>query len=377
MKLKTYVAGDLQEALAQVKKELGPEAVILSTQTRRLAPSESSWGRRLGVEVTAAVDPGALTDAGHVLPFPPLEALKWGPAFSHLKEDLEEVKALFRQWLGEQGPPAWLAPHRDLAAFYKALLRVGVNQGVIRRWLAAAHNLLKGTAEVRGSLKEKALRLLMQFVNIVDPWKTPSSGPRRWTILGPTGVGKTTMVAKLAVQAAFMKKMQVGLVSLDNVRLGGQDQLAAYARITGLPLAVVLDGGELAAALEKMAALDLVLVDTPGRNPRAPELARDLHQSLGQVPGVEHHLVLSATTKECDLADALQGFGILPLSSLMVTKVDESREFAGIFNLLGTHPVPVSFLSAGQRVPEDLEPASRRRLAGLLFDTKNSQPSLQ
>jgi len=96
--------------------------------------------------------------------------------------------------------------------------------------------LENGKSEFRQNPGERALQLLLQEVEVVDPWKIRHKGPHRWTFLGSTGVGKTTTIAKLAIKAAFMKKIRVGLISLDNMRLGGQDHLAAYARISGLPL---------------------------------------------------------------------------------------------------------------------------------------------
>ncbi len=377
MKLKTYVGGDLQEALARVKQELGPEAIILSTQSHRRKAAKSGWGHRRGVEVTAAVDLAAAPDSLPTAQAWPVNSLEYGPVLFRLQEELEDMKALLRQWMGEQGPPSWLVPHRELTALHEDLMRAGVHEQVIHRWLEKVKKLLQGKDQQKNNLKERALRQLMQAVEVVDPWKTPKAGPHRWTFLGPTGVGKTTTIAKLAVRAAFMKKKQVGLISLDNVRLGGHDQLAAYARITGLPLAAVQNRRELTEALEKMTDMDVILVDTPGRNPRAPELSRELHQLLGELPGLEHHLVLSATTKEGNLANTLQGFGGLPLASCIVTKVDESLEFAGIFNQLSTKGVPVSYLSTGQRVPEDIEQATRRRLVGLLLNPQNGQSPTQ
>ncbi|MFZ2087807.1 MAG: hypothetical protein WAU47_04460, partial [Desulfobaccales bacterium] len=162
----------------------------------------------------------------------------------------------------------------------------------------------------------------------------------------------------------------VGLISIDTVRLGGQDHLAAYARISGLPFIPVQTHGELAGALEKMTDLDLILIDTPGRNPREPNLPLELRRLFGRLPELEHHLVVSATAKEANLADAFQGFKV-PLASCIVTKVDEGRDIVGVFNQLFRRGVPVSYLTTGQKVPEDLELASHRLLARHMFNLSN------
>jgi flagellar biosynthesis protein FlhF len=180
-------------------------------------------------------------------------------------------------------------------------------------------------------------------------------------------VGKTTTIAKLAAKFGLYEKQKVGLITLDNQRLGAHSQLAAYGRLTGQPLLVVHQRQELLEALDQMGDLDLVLIDTAGRSPYAPDLQGELHHLLGDLPDLEHHLVLSAATKESNLIKAIKGFGALPISSYIITKLDETNDFSGIFNQLCHHRVPVSYLTAGQQVPEDIELSSRRRVTELLL----------
>jgi len=251
---------------------------------------------------------------------------------------------------------------------FHALTRAGIHDQIMRRWLEKVRTSLKD--ENNGSnknLKEWSLRQLMQEVSVVDPWKLPIKGPRKWTFLGSTGVGKTITIAKLAIQAAFMRKNRVGLISLDNVRLGGQEHLAAYARISGLPLATAQTRSELAEALTKMVDLDLILIDTPGCNPCDPGLLLEMRQLFGDLPGLEHHLVVSTTAAEGNLTDAFQGFSVMPLTSCIVTKVDEGRDIVGVFNQLCKSRIAISYYTTGQRVPEDLELANQKLLAGLLL----------
>jgi flagellar biosynthesis protein FlhF len=374
MKLKTFVARDPQEALAQVKRELGPEAVILSTQSRPHHPPGSKWPAQRQVEVTAAVDQDLSLDALAEFQVWSMDLADPGWSPGHLQEELQDLKALVKQWLWEHGPPAWLAPYQDLTRLFQTMVRAGVHDQIIRRWLEKVRGCLNnGQSEPRKNLKELALRQLMHEITVVDPWKTLAKGPRRWTFLGSTGVGKTTTVVKLAVQAAFVKKKQVGLISLDSVRPGGQDQLAAYARISGLPLCIAHTRSELAETLDKMLDLDLVLIDTPGRNPCDPRLPLELSQLFGDLPGLEHHLVMSATATEGNLADAFRGFQVEPLASCIVTKTDEVRDIVGVFNQLCSRRLPLSFLTTGQRIPEDLQPATRRRLAALLLKHQYSK----
>jgi flagellar biosynthesis protein FlhF len=368
MKLKTFLARDLKDALSQVKKELGPEAVILSTQSRWLKENRADWGRRPGVEVTAAIDMTAFPSNGDregearrdwFLP-PPTPV-------SQIQEDLDEVKDLLHQWVRQSGPPSWLLQHKELTMFYRFLTRSGLDERFLQRWLDNVRGMLEQPGEQPLTLKEVASRYLMHAFEVIDPWKAKEGQPRYWTFVGPTGVGKTTTIAKLAAKFGLFEKQKVGLISMDNQRLGAHNQLAAYGRITGQPLMVVHQRQELLEAMEKMADLDLVLIDTAGRSPYAPDLHDELQKSLGDLPELEHHLVLSSTTRESNLINAIKRFSVLPISSYIITKVDETNDFSGIFNQLCRHRVPVSYLTAGQQVPEDIELSSRRRVTELLL----------
>jgi flagellar biosynthesis protein FlhF len=320
------------------------------------------------VEVTAAVDLAAFPgNGGRSEEFrgdwftPPAS-----PA-SRIQEDLEEVKDLLRQWLRQSGPPSWLLQHKDLAAFYRVLAKTGLDERFLHSWLENVQTRMAQAGDQPLTFKELAGRFLMQAFEVIDPWRAGADRPRFWTFIGPTGVGKTTTIAKLAAKFGLIEKQSVGLISLDNERLGAHNQLGAYARLTGQPLVVVNQRQELEEALEKMQDLDLVLIDTPGRSPYAPDLQEELLRSLGGAPELEHHLVLSATTGESNLVAAIKRFSILPLSSYVITKVDETNDFSGIFNQLYLHRVPVSYLTGGQRVPEDIELSSRRRVTELLL----------
>jgi len=368
MKLKTFLARDLKDALSQVKRELGPEAVILSTQSRWFKENQAEWGRRPGVEVTAAVDLTAFPSNGEKEAedqqgwFPPPST-----PVSQIQEDLEEVKDLLHQWIRQSGPPSWLLQHKELTMFYRFLTRSGLDERFVKRWLDNVQGMLEQPGEQPLTLKEVACRYLMHAFEVVDPWKAKEAQPRYWTFIGPTGVGKTSTIAKLAAKFGFFEKQKVGLISMDNQRLGAHNQLAAYSRLAGQPLMVVHQRQELLEAMEKMADQDLILIDTAGRSPYAPGLQEELQKSLGDVPDLEHHLVLSATTKESNLINAIKRFSVLPIASYIITKLDETNDFSGIFNQLCRHRVPVSYLTAGQRVPEDIELSSRRRVTELLL----------
>jgi flagellar biosynthesis protein FlhF len=372
MKLKTYVARNPQEALAQVRQDLGSEAFILSTQSRFLDGPGSEAGRQRRVEVTAVLGPEFPSSPG--LPSWTVDSKAEVPAyfFEHFREELEELKAFFRQWLQESGPPYWLTRYPDLRTIYQLLLRAGIRGPLLHHWLEEIRTLVKDSPDAGPNLRKQALERLLKSLELVDPWRISAPGPIRWSFLGPSGVGKSTTLAKVAVRAAFMKKKRVGLICLNHGHLPASNSLAVFARVAGLPLKTVEHRQELLKALKNWEDLEVILVDTPGFNPREAKLSVQLWQLLGDIPELSHHLVLSSTTRESSLEDTIMAFRVLPLASAVVTKVDETRNFGNVVSQLYKHHLPLSFLTLGPRVPEDLKLANRTNLLGILLHSCNS-----
>ncbi len=379
MKLKTFAAPNLQEALSMVKKELGEDAVILSTEKKVLGDGNGGRRRRAGIEVTAAIDPDptlissrATEDDGAWEIRRPRQARSrrsladdaWSSRF---ETEFNDLKDLLLQMVRNTAPPHWLQGHPELAVFYRFLLRTGADVGFLTAWLQDIQGKMTQGDENGRGWQNLALAPVMEACEVVNPFSGEDAGMQVWTVIGPTGVGKTTTLAKLAAHYALNQKKKVALISLDTYRLGAQGQIEAFARIAGLPLSHVANRTELVAALKKFQQSNLVLIDTTGRSPHHPGLDVELQSTFGGLPGLHHHVVLSATAKEDDLEAALKSFGRLGVASLMVTKLDETKDFSGVFNVLRRHRTPVSFLTTGQRVPEDLEFASKRRLAELLL----------
>ena len=186
-------------------------------------------------------------------------------------------------------------------------------------------------------------------------------------VVGPTGVGKTTTVAKLAAHQVFELDRSVALLTVDTYRIGAIDQLRTYAKILDVPVEVCLSPVEFVEAARRHADKDMLLVDTAGASQKDAAMIGELakvHQS--GVP-MDVHLIVSATTADADLADIATRYRALPLSSLIVSKLDESNRFGGVYNLMQDTRLPVSFFTIGQSVPDDIEPATPERVADLLL----------
>lgn len=185
----------------------------------------------------------------------------------------------------------------------------------------------------------------------------PGQGPKVIALVGPTGVGKTTTIAKLAAQLSFTQGKRVALLCLDNYRIAAAEQIRTYAEIIGIPLDIVFSADEYARALAVPRKLDYIFIDTAGRSPLNTAQVGELAQVFARRPPDEAHLLISATTKADDLAGILEGFAPLNYSRIIVTKLDETRSLGCIYNINKLAQVPISYFAVGQSVPDDLRAA--------------------
>lgn len=213
----------------------------------------------------------------------------------------------------------------------------------------------------------EAANILMQICPIAGGLKLKKGGQTVVALVGPTGVGKSTMIAKLASIAAHKEGLAVGLITTDTYRIAAVDQMRAYARLLELPIAVARSRDEMQEALTAYAAMDIVFVDTAGQSPNEVDRLKELEVLLaGQTP-IRRYLVVSATTKHSDILDILKRFEPVGYDALIINKLDESRTHGVLLNAPQQCKKPLAYLGIGQNVPQDLEVATRERLADLIL----------
>ncbi|GFO59026.1 flagellar biosynthesis protein FlhF [Geomonas silvestris] len=217
-------------------------------------------------------------------------------------------------------------------------------------------------ADLRAQLAEN----LAGQIKCSGALRMKKNGPRIMAIVGPTGVGKTTTIAKLAAMHALNRGASVAMVTADIFRVGAIEQLKTYAKIMDLPLEVAATDQELANVLAAHADKDLILIDTTGRSHKDSERLAELRSYLTCHPGIEICLCMSATTRSRELDEIVATFGELPVSRVLFTKLDESESYGSIVNAHLKHKLPVSYLTTGQKVPEDIEVATGKKLASLV-----------
>jgi flagellar biosynthesis protein FlhF len=215
---------------------------------------------------------------------------------------------------------------------------------------------------------------ILQTVRVLDiPFRRNTTGrPEVICLVGPTGVGKTTTVAKLAALARSTQVngqgLKVGLVNLDNYKVAANDQLSTYARILNVPFRAATHAEQLRAAMSDFESLDIVLLDTAGRSHRDPAALNEMKQLIQTLPGVRTQLVLSATTRDTELADTVTRFSVFQPEGISVAKLDEATTYGSLYNISCRSKLPFGFFATGQRVPEDIEAATSERVAALVLD---------
>jgi flagellar biosynthesis protein FlhF len=182
-------------------------------------------------------------------------------------------------------------------------------------------------------------------------------------LVGPTGVGKTTTIAKLAANFRLRERRRVGLITVDTYRVAAVEQLRTYADIIDLPMEIVATPREMHQALARMADLDLVLMDTAGRSPRDEVKILELRAMLAEAAPDEVHLVLSSVASAASLAKTAEQFAAVGTTALVLTKLDEAASLGNLLPLVRSSRLPLSYVTHGQNVPDDIAPADAGRLA--------------
>jgi len=212
---------------------------------------------------------------------------------------------------------------------------------------------------------------ISNLVQTTGPLWSPGDPQKRISLIGTTGVGKTTTIAKLAAEAITQSGARVALVTIDTYRIAAVEQLKVYGEIMGLAVEVVLNPEQLQEAFRRHRDKDLILIDTAGRSPRDQARIDELNQFLGADSGVENCLVLAAPTEERLQQKTLESFSPIPLSRLIFTKLDETDRCGTLINIPLRSNLPLAYLTNGQQVPEDLLLAEPKMVAELVMGITN------
>lgn len=254
---------------------------------------------------------------------------------------------------------------KPLAAVHSQLVSSDVDERLATAILRSIRpEIEKSGADYANAVRQVRERMTA-MLKCVPPWEF-SEGPKIVILLGPTGVGKTTTLAKIAANYGLIAGVDVGLLTIDTYRIAAVEQLRVYAELIGIPLEVARNPQEVQKAIKRLAGKDLILVDTAGRSQRNGEHMQELREMLAALPGVERHLVFSATTRCRDLMDIIRRFQAIGFDRLIATKLDETTSYGILLTAYAAARRPFSFLTDGQVVPDDIQVAEAAHIAKLI-----------
>ena len=349
MLIRKFQGKSIGEATAKLKNDLGADAMILSTKKLN--------GEKTGPFVEIAAMPSGYESVSD--------------AYSELKADMVSIKDMIRLMNNSAGMQDTLNMSPVVLNMYANIVRSGVSDRNARTILERAGAM----AGNRPGQKKNSIasRVAIEISNVIKVDSSINEGHGKQKILalvGTTGVGKTTTIAKLAARFMLESKKKVGLVSIDNYRIGAMEQLKAYATILGIPCYPAMARKDLLYMLRKLNDKDVILIDTAGQSQYDVARIAELQQMMKGEHKIESHLLLSVPTSGKEMHKTVTNFKPLNCSSYIFTKVDEAERHGVIINQLMKTNLPVSYITNGQNVPEDIEPAGKGKIAKLVLNKK-------
>lgn len=339
----------MSEVLNMIKCELGPDAVIISKRNVWQSGIKGFFLPKL-IEITAAVDdaPAGQKAQGEIDSGRQQDV--------DIQKELSQVKEMIENISQNRRPPAG-----KRTGVRKLLSESDVSEVVIDSMI---HDI-KNTDEGREKKRIPDSMLIEKIHRIIKV--NPTTGGRITAFIGPTGVGKTTTIAKLAAISSLKQKKKVGLLTIDTYRIGAVEQLKIYADILGLPFEAVNNIKDIDRAMSNLESCDRIYIDTTGRSTKNLMQLSELKLYIDRIKPDNICLVISMTTKYRDLVEILKGFSGINYDRLILTKLDETSTYGSIVNIAYNTNVPISYITLGQNVPDDIEEASNDKLIELVL----------
>ena len=362
MNRKIFKAKNIQQAIANIKEELGSDAMILSTRKIPKKPLDPYAKQMFEVEAATPQYKDVKSNSN----------LNHGDLVESLKDDIADIKDMISIAGFGNGMRNMVCNHFESVGILAALLRAGISEAKASDIIQKASCLMDENVEQGTKIKSLKKYVMHQCLNQIVTKdffnrNNRSGVPHVAAFVGPTGVGKTTTIAKLAARLSFQKKMKVALISVDNYRVGAFEQLKAYASIMGLLCVPAFSSQDLSCALDRMKSMDMVLIDTAGHSHFDKPKIDEILQLIKTDFRISAHLVLSVTSESIIMKDAASAFSVFNPDTIVFTKIDETKRCGKILDQIGDIQLPVSLVANGQRVPEDLIVPDKKQLLKIIL----------
>lgn len=365
MIIKRYLVNNMNEAMTRIRYELGKDAVIISQRKIRKPGFSGLFSKKI-IEVTAAIENVKKNDEDVVSS---IEAIKKAldnkttenkpeakprkeissndnniiDSNSEILKEVNEMKSMLSDIANKTSTKTEKAPK-------KTKIQVMLESNDIAEKIAKKIATKAKNIEGEKTEQEKAEAVIQKMVNV-----SKVHGDGVMVLVGPTGVGKTTTIAKLAGKFSLVDKKKVGLITIDTYRIGAVEQLKTYADIMNIPFRVVLTIKEMEKAISDLSDCDIILVDTTGRSSKNTMQISELRAFIEKTKTDNIHLVMSSTTKNKDIELIIEGYKPLNYNNIIITKLDETTTYGSILNILETGKKPLSYVTTGQNVPDDIK----------------------
>ncbi len=409
MKIKKYTGKTFKEAFNEMKNELGDEAIIIHSKKVKKGGSLDFLGGSEQYEITAALDsesadPESPIETVNRLLTPKKPAgyvyARPGPLASKPAETRERVKTMdtIRSSISEQKIAQQMSHISDLKSEVQDMRKVleqlaefvkysrmpalpQVFKNALKRLLAndVHEELAKAIVQTTYARTEPAhynntrvvlgnlFGLIKQMIRIAPPLEKVKTKPCVIALVGPTGVGKTTTIAKIAASMKLFHSRDVALISADTYRIAAIEQLQTFANIATIPMSVVYSADDMQKAVQKYQQKELILIDTVGRSPKNTRQLEELHRFIEAALPNEVHLVMSLAASSRSLMNIADNFRVMKPNRMLFTKSDESTGPGVMLNVIYKHQIPVSYLTTGQVVPNDIIPATHNAITRLVY----------
>ncbi len=383
MKVKKYTAASMTEAMKYIREELGGEAVILSSKPIYTGGFLGLFRKR-SIEVIAAIDPKPepsqmvikQKEKKTAVPPPPTSI----PAKSEKQE--QETDHLLKEIADLKGMIAGLRTTVKQDIHYPELLE-SVHSFLIEQDVDIAirtqlmDSLLSKWRDTKQKVtSEEVQEWLQAFLVEMLAWisKEKTGFHKKYiNIVGPTGVGKTTTLAKLAAETMLNQRKKVAFITTDTYRIAAIDQLKTYAKILNIPIEIAYNLEDFKRAADRFSHYDLVFIDTAGRNFRNEQYVKDLEKIIDFSKDLETYLVLSLTSKQKDMDDIYRQFSAIPIKQVIFTKADETATYGSMINFIQHHQLAPFYMTNGQNVPDDIVKATPVNIVNLILGVKNDE----
>ncbi|MGL5868046.1 flagellar biosynthesis protein FlhF [Clostridium chrysemydis] len=384
MLIKRYLVKNMNEALTRIRHELGKSAVIISQRKVRKKGILGFFEPKM-IEVTAAVENS--------------DSSKEDFKETKVEDSINSIKKVMEDTIKEKENTSFKSLVKE--NLEKNDIKLQKDDDELNKEISEMKNLLNTV--IKNTTKEEKEDVILEIIEELDIDKefipkileklegikeedrikklkeiilseidlSTEDIKGNIVLVGPTGVGKTTTIAKLAGKLSLKENKKVGLITVDTYRIGAVEQLKTYAEIMNIPFKVVINTKDMEEAIEEMKDLDVVLIDSTGRSSKNVMQISELRALIDKTNADNINLVISATTKNKDIKAIVDGYNTLSYDKIIVTKLDETSSYGSIYNISKRANKPIRFLTIGQNVPDDIKDVSKESLEKIIFREVN------